>query len=79
MRWRLEQPKEGDPAILKAKEVVVEFTKGVTSNIVLMGSQDFVLILEGQISLVDASDLKIQKSAREDIVYFPLSQRFWKH
>ncbi len=95
-RWRLEQPKEGDLAILKSKadkkltstrglfvsmpgyrpEVVVEFTRGVTSNIVLMDGQDLVLILEGQISLMDALDLKIRKAAQEGIIYFPLSQRF---
>lgn len=57
-------------------EVVVQFTQGVTSNIVLMDGQDVALILEGQVSLNDALELKIQKAAQEGIVYFPLSQRY---
>jgi hypothetical protein len=40
-------------------EVVLEFTRGTTSNIVLMDGQDISLVLEGHISLVDALDLKI--------------------
>jgi hypothetical protein len=59
-------------------EVLVEFTRGVSSNIVLMDGQDLVLILEGQVSLTDALDLKIQKAAQEGIIFFPLSQRFSK-
>jgi len=45
-------------------EVVLEFTRGVTSNIVLMDGTDLSLILEGHISLVDALDVKIQKAAQ---------------
>lgn len=54
----------------------MEFTRGTTSNIILMDGQDVSLILEGHISLVDALDLKIQKAAQEGIIYFPLAQRF---
>lgn len=58
------------------QEVVLRFTQGTTSNIVLMDGQDLILILEGHISLTDALDLKIQKAAQEGIIYFPLAQRF---
>jgi hypothetical protein len=57
-------------------EVVMEFTRGVTSNIVLMDGSDLTLILEGQVSLADALDMKIQKAAQEGIIYFPLRERF---
>lgn len=57
-------------------EVIYEFTRGSNSNIILMDGQDLILILEGQISLVDALELKIQKAAQEGIIYFPLAQRF---
>jgi hypothetical protein len=57
-------------------EVVVEFTRGVSSNIILMDGADLTLILEGRVSLNDALDLKIQKAAQEGIVFFPLAQRF---
>lgn len=57
-------------------DVVLEFTRGVTSNIVLMDGADLSLILEGHVSLVDALDLKIQKAAQEGIIYFPLARRF---
>jgi hypothetical protein len=59
-------------------EVLLEFTRGVSSNIVLMDGQDLTLILEGHVSLTDALDLKIQKAAQEGIIFFPLSQRFSK-
>lgn len=59
-------------------DVVLEFTRGVTSNIVLMDGADLSLILEGHVSLVDALDLKIQKAAQEGIIYFPLARRFEK-
>jgi len=59
-------------------EVVLEFTRGVSSNIVLMDGQDLALILEGHVSLTDSLDLKIQKAAQEGIIFFPLSQRFTK-
>jgi restriction endonuclease Mrr len=57
-------------------EVVLEFTRGVTSNIVLFDGQDLTLILEGHVSLIDGLEIKIQKAAQEGIIYFPLSQRF---
>lgn len=57
-------------------EAVVEFTRGISSNIVLMDGQDLALILEGHVSLTDALDLKIQKAAQEGIISFPLAQRF---
>lgn len=57
-------------------EVLVEFTRGVSSSIVLMDGQDLALILEGHVSLTDALDLKVQKAAQEGIIFFPLSQRF---
>jgi hypothetical protein len=57
-------------------EVLLEFTRGVSSNIVLVDGQDLALILEGHVSLTDALDLKVQKAAQEGIIFFPLSQRF---
>lgn len=57
-------------------EVVLEFTRGVSSNIVLMDGSDLTLILEGHLSLNDALDLKVQKAAQEGVIYFPLAQRF---
>jgi hypothetical protein len=57
-------------------EVVLEFTRGISSSIILMDGSDLALILEGQVSLVDALDMKIQKAAQEGIVYFALAQRF---
>jgi Restriction endonuclease len=54
-------------------EVVLEFTRGVSANIVLVDGEDLTLILEGRISLTDALDLKIQKAAQEGIILFPLS------
>jgi len=56
-------------------EVVFEFTKGTSSNIVLMDGQDLSLILEGQVSLTDALTFKIKKAAQEGLVYVPLAQR----
>jgi hypothetical protein len=58
------------------QEVVLEFTRGVSSNIVLMDGYDLTLILEGHVSLVDALGLKIQKAAQEGIIFFPLAERF---
>jgi hypothetical protein len=57
-------------------EVVLEFTRGVSSNIVLMDGYDLTLILEGHVSLVDALELKVQKAAQEGIIFLPLAQRF---
>jgi hypothetical protein len=57
-------------------EVLVYVTQSATSNILVMDGQDLILILEGQISLTDALELKIRKAAQEGIIYFPLSQRF---
>lgn len=56
--------------------VVQELTRCATSNIVLMDGQDLSLILEGQISLTGALDLKIKKAAQEGKVFFPLADRF---
>lgn len=58
------------------QEVVFEFTRGVTSNIVLMDGSDLTLILEGRVSLIDALELKVQKAAQEGIILFPLAQTF---
>lgn len=58
------------------QEVVLEFTRGVSSNIILIDGQDLTLVLEGHVSLTDALDLKTQKAAQERIIYYPLSQRF---
>jgi hypothetical protein len=57
-------------------EVILAFTAGVSSNVVLMDGEDLVLILEGHVSLVDALDLKIQKATQEGIIHFPLRRRF---
>jgi len=57
-------------------EVLLEFTRGVSSNIVLMDGQDLALILEGHVSLTDALELKIQRAAQEGVIFLQLSQRF---
>jgi len=57
-------------------EVVMEFTRGVTSNIILMDGIDLLLILEGRVSLVDALDMKVQKAAQEGIILYPLTESF---
>ena len=57
-------------------ETVMEFTRGVSSNIILMDGPDLSLILEGHVSLVDALEMKIEKAAQEGIIYFPLGERF---
>jgi hypothetical protein len=57
-------------------DVVLEFTRGISSNIILMDGSDLILILEGHVSLIDAIDLKIQKAAQEGIIFFPLIKRF---
>jgi hypothetical protein len=53
-------------------EVVFEFTKGTSSNLVLMDGSDIILILEGQVSLIDALDTKIDKAAQEGIIFWYL-------
>lgn len=58
------------------QDIVLELTRGATSNIVLIDGSDLALILEGHVSLTDALDLKIQKAAQEGILLFPLSQRY---
>lgn len=58
------------------QEVVLEFTRGISSNIVLVDGQDLTLILEGHVSLADALAMKVEKAAQEGVIYFPLSQRF---
>lgn len=58
------------------QEVVVEFTRGTTSNIVLFDGQDLALVLEGHVSLTDALTLKIEKAAQEGMIFLPLGQRF---
>lgn len=57
-------------------EVVMEFTKGASANIVLVDGEDLTLILEGHVSLSDALELKIRKAAQEGIVFYPLRERF---
>jgi hypothetical protein len=57
-------------------EVVMEFTRASSANIVLMDGQDLSLILEGQVSLTDALQCKIAKAAQEGLIYVPLAQRF---
>lgn len=56
-------------------EVVTDFMRGGTANVILVDGQDLTLVLEGQVSLVDALKLKIQKAVQEGIIYFPLAQR----
>lgn len=58
------------------REVVLGFTRGTTSNIVLFDGQDLSLVLEGHVSLSDALALKVEKAAQEGITFFPLSQRY---
>ena len=55
-------------------EVVLEFTRGTTSNIILMDGQDLALILEGHISLIEALQIKLDKAAQKGILFFPLAQ-----
>ena len=57
-------------------EVVMELTRGTSSSIVLMDGADLALVLEGQVSLPDALDMKVQKAAQEGIVFLPLRERF---
>jgi restriction endonuclease Mrr len=57
------------------QEVVLEMTRAVSSNIVLVDGYDLTLILEGHISLVDALELKIEKAVQEGIIFFPLGGR----
>ena len=57
-------------------ETVMEFTRGVSSNIVLMDGQELSLILEGRVSLVDALTMKIEKAAQEGMIYVSLRERF---
>lgn len=56
-------------------EVVMDFMRGGTTNVVLFDGSDVALILEGQMSFTDALQLKIEKAAQEGLIYFPLSQR----
>ena len=53
-------------------KTVVEFTRGVSSNIILMDGQDLSLILEGHISLVDALAIKIEKASQEGKIFVQL-------
>lgn len=57
-------------------EVVADLARGPSNNIMLMCGHDLTLILEGQVSLRDALDLKIDKAAQEGIIYYPVSARF---
>lgn len=50
------------------QEVVVEVTRGTTSNIVLFDGQDLALVLEGHVSLTDALTLKIPMASHHDRV-----------
>jgi hypothetical protein len=52
-------------------EIVREFG-GRRSNVILMDGGDLALILEGQVSLRQALELKTQKAAQEGIVFFEL-------
>jgi len=52
------------------QEVILEFTRGTTSNIILMDGSDLTLIFEGHVSLIDALELKTQKAAQEGIIFF---------
>jgi hypothetical protein len=54
-------------------EIVAEFG-GQRSNVILMDGGDLALILEGQISLRQALELKTQKAAQEGIVFYELRQ-----
>lgn len=53
-------------------EVIDEFTRGVTSNMILMDGADLMLILEGRVSLVQALEYKIQKAAQEGVIFAPV-------
>jgi hypothetical protein len=54
------------------EEVVSEFTRGISSNIVLIDGSDLSIILEGHVSLDEALDTKIGKASEEGVIYFPL-------
>ncbi len=56
-------------------EVVMDFMRTGASNVIFVDGQDVTLILEGQVSFVDALQLKINKAAQEGVIYLPLSQR----
>lgn len=55
-------------------DVVGEFTRGISSNIILFDGADLSLVLEGLCSLTDALDIKIQKAAQKGIIYFPVKE-----
>ncbi len=57
-------------------QTVGEFTRGVSANMILMDGQDLSLILEGQVSLVDALAMKIERAAQEGLIYVSLRERF---
>lgn len=56
-------------------EVVIDFMRSAGTNVILVNGQDLSLVLEGQISLNDALQLKINKAAQEGVIYFPLAER----
>lgn len=58
------------------QEVIEEFAKGATTNLILVDGPDLVEILEGRISLTDALGLKVQKASQEGRVFYPLSARY---
>jgi len=57
------------------RQEVVDRFGGRESSVIFMDGQDLSLILEGQVSLTDALDLKIRKASQEGVVYFKLADR----
>jgi hypothetical protein len=55
-------------------EMVNEFTKGISANIVLVDGDDLMLILEDRMTLVDALDIKIARAAQQGKIYYKLRQ-----
>lgn len=57
-------------------EMVSALRSGRESNLILMDGEDLILILEEQISLPDALDVKIAKASQEGEIFFRLRQHF---
>ncbi len=55
-------------------EVVNDFTRGVSSNVILWDGGDLAIVLEQIMSLEEALDTKIRKAAQEGKIFYPLWQ-----
>lgn len=58
------------------RDVIQRLREAGPANLILMDGYDLVLILEGQVSLIDALQAKVDKAAQEGIMYFSLARLF---